>query len=326
MSDPDYFSRISYLIIEPNSACNLKCAFCNREQLVKKGWRDKKTLTPREYDDMIGLFQDCPIDTIKIEGISEPMLHKNFDQIARITRERFPKALIIIATNLQYNVAQTSFLKTISSIDMIYLSIDGTGKIFEQHRIGAKFERFIQSLDQIKGQTSPEERAKMHLNFTATEFNYQCLPEIYSIRDAYKLGSVRINLAQNWNEGELNDHNYHSGFIETMRRYVQDIKGVDAWDYKDCFWPFSGIVVDVFGNVRQCIINTDQAPIGNLFKEDIRDIFNKSQHYRMTRKKLSENCAPESCKTCDYKHLSRTLGHILKGAKIKNEPRKFKRL
>ena len=326
MNYPDYFSQISYLMIEPNSACNLKCTFCNREELVKKGWRDKKTLTPDEYNNMISLFQNCPIDTIKIEGISEPMLHKEFDKIACITREMFPKAFIIIATNLQYNVAKTAFFKTISNVDMIYLSIDGTDKIFEEHRIGASFDKFIQGLDQIKDQTTPEERKKMYLNVTATEFNYQCLPEIYNIRVAYELGGVRINLAQNWNEDKLNEHNYHSDFIKAMERYAQDVKGAGGWDYKDCFWPFSGVVVDVFGNVRQCVVNTGQRPIGNLFEEDIRDIFNKHHHYRTVRKKLSNNCSPESCRTCDYKHLSHTLEHIFRGVEVKNESRAFKRL
>ena len=326
MTSPDYFSQISYLMIEPNSACNLKCTFCNRERLVKEGQRRKKTLSPEEYRGLLRLFQNCPIDTIKIEGLSEPMFHKEFDQIASITREMFPRAFVIIATNLCYDVTRTAFFKTISNVDMIYLSIDGVDKVFEEHRIGATFDRFIRSLDQIKNHTTLEERQKMHLNFTATEFNYQCLPEVYRICSAYELGGVRINLAQNWNEDELNDHDYNLDFIKMMKCYVQDVKGVGGWDYKDCFWPFSGIVVDVFGNVRQCIINTGQKPIGNVFREDIRDIYNKSQHYMMTRKKLARNCAPESCKTCDYKRLSPILEHIFKGKGIRSEPRVFKRL
>ena len=326
MTLPDYFGQLSYLMIEPNSACNLKCTFCNRERLVKEGQRKTKSLSPEEYRGLLRLFQHCPIDTIKIEGISEPMLHREFDQIALITREMFPRAFVIIATNLQYDMTRTRFFKTVPSVDMIYLSIDGVDKVFEEHRIGATFARFIQSLDQIKNHTTLEERQKMHLNFTATEFNYQCLPEVYRICSTYELGSVRINLAQNWNEDELNDHDYNLDFIKMMRRYAQDVKGVGGWDYKDCFWPFSGIVVDVFGNVRQCVINTGQKPIGNVFREDIRDIYNNAQHYLVTRKKLSKNCPPESCKTCDYKYLSHTLERIFKGTGIRNEPRVFKRL
>ena len=326
MKYPDYFSQISYLMIEANSSCNLKCTFCNRERLVKEGYRDLRTLTLTEYSGILSHFKDCPIDTIKIEGISEPMLHKKFDQIANITREMFPRAFVIIATNLQYNINRTAFFKTLPCVDMIYLSIDGIGKIFEEHRVGAKFDQFIYNLDVIKEQATFQEKKKMHLNFTATEFNYHCLPEVYKICHSYELGSVRINLAQNWNEDQYNKHNYHPDFLKMIKNYVKDVKGVDGWNYRDCFWPFEGIVVDVYGNIRQCVINTSQKPIGNLYKKNIRDIFNKSQHYLTMRDKLSKNCAPESCKTCDYKNLSHILTGIFKGIGLNNEARKFNRI
>ena len=60
---------------------------------------------------------------------------------------------------------------------------------------------------------------------------YQCIPEGYRICKTYELGSVRINLAQNWNEDELNNYGHYFDFIKTTRCCVRDIRGVGGWDY-----------------------------------------------------------------------------------------------
>ena len=92
MSTPDYFSQISYLMVETNSSCNLKCSFCNREELVAKGWREPLNISLEGFKKLLAPFKDCPIDTIKLEGISEPMMHPKFDVMARELRQSFPKA------------------------------------------------------------------------------------------------------------------------------------------------------------------------------------------------------------------------------------------
>lgn len=324
MNKTTQFEQISYLMIETNSSCNLKCTWCNRERLVAEGHREPKNLTVDEFKGMLGHFKDCAIDTVKLEGISEPMLHPQFDQMAQALREQFPKAFVIIATNCQYNVSKTKFVQTIPFVDMVYLSVDGVRETFEKHRTGASFKKLINSFDQIKELVSTEDRKKkLYINFTATEENIQELPEIYQIADYYGFAGVRINLVQNWNEDEENHHVFSDKFLEIINHYKKDLKGVPGWEYDECFWPFAGIIVDVFGNFRQCIINTSQKPLGNVHTDDVKKIFNESSHYQNVRSQLSKNCAPESCVNCDYHHQSQLLQNILGGKHIQNKPRSF---
>ena len=311
-------------MIETNSACNLDCRFCNRSELVAKGWREPKILALEEFQKSLAVFKDCPLDTIKIEGISEPFLHPQFDLMAAEVRNCFPNAFVIISTNLIYNLQKTAFLKTLEYVDMVYLSADGVGEKFEWSREGADWGKFIKSLDDICQNVSPEvRRKKLHLNFTCTEHNYQCLPELYKIKEERDLASVRINLAQNWSEDQENGHHFEEELLELLSAHGEDVKGVPSWQYSECFWPFQGLVVDVFGNMRQCIINTSQQPLGNIFTDDPRKIYNESQHYREVRKQLKNGCAAKSCRNCDYKHLGDYLVKILGERGEKNHPRIF---
>ena len=311
-------------MIETNSSCNLKCKYCNREDLVRVGVRPLKNLTEEEFRKMLDVFKDCNIDTVKLEGISEPMLHSRFDIMAKILKEYFPEAFVIIATNLQYKVERTPFLRTLDYVDMVYLSIDGTKRIYEEARPGAKYEKLLNSLDDIKRLVPKNVRnQKLHINFVLTGENYNDLPEVYKLRDKYDLSSVRINFAQNWNEGEIGSHSYSNEVIEMARRYKKDVKGVADWNYNRCFWPFAGISVDVFGDVRLCIINTSQVPLCNILKNDVEKYFNESDYYNNIRKSLQHNSATDSCSNCDYKALTEVLGKVFSENLGQNDSRKF---
>lgn len=313
MSDP--FSNINYLMLEINSECNLKCIHCNREDQVKKGARPSRSLSPKEFQGILSKFKNCNIEVVKLEGLSEPMLSKDIDQHAKLLKENFIDVFTILPTNLQYDVEQTKFLETLPFIDMVYLSIDGVGETYEQHRPPAKFDKFIASLDKIKTLVPKETRSsKLHFNFTLTPENAKDLPEIYKLKDFYGLASVRINLAQNWNENESNKIDFGPNIIEIGKKYKEDMKGVPNWKYEQCYWPHTGLTVDVFGNVRQCIVNTSQEPLGNIFEDNISDLFNYSEYYINVREQLKINEPPNSCVNCDYKGLGPTLEKIFEGS------------
>jgi len=322
----DYFSEISYLMIEPNTACNLKCKTCSRKILEEKGLREPKNLSLEELRQILKTFKDCKIDTIKVEWLSEPMLHPQYDQIVKTIREYFPDAFIITPTNLQYDLTKTPFLKVIPYTDLMYLSIDAVGDLYEEIRTGAKFDRLIDSLENIKKLVSSEDRKnKLQISTVVTKENYKELPKIYEPKEKYGIGSIRINLAQNWDVDELNKNEFDDEMLEYLKKFKEDIQGVPCWDYKDCFWPYSGIVIDALGNIRQCVLTSTQEPIGNIFKEDVKKIFNENANYLELREKLGKNIPPESCKTCDYKFLTCPLQKIF-GKDLGKKPRHFKLL
>ena len=324
MSAPDYFSEITYLMLETNSTCNLACRFCNRPQLVEMGLRAKKIMSREEFHSLCTLFTQTRLDTIKLEGLSEPMMCPQFEWYAETLRSYFPEAFVIIATNLQYNLEKTPFVATLPFVDMVYLSIDGVGSAYEEARPGAKYERLLSSLADIKRLVPKEVRQqKLHINFVCSPYNYQTLPKMYEFKEEYDLASVRINLAQNWNEDEMNPLDFSQEMLDFLQPYKGDVKGVSGWEYNECFWPFAGMIVDVYGDFRQCIINTSQEALGNVFNDDVRAIFNESAHYREVRRTLQKNCAPHVCRNCDYNNLSPILQKLQGGKHIPAPPRSF---
>ncbi len=310
------FEQISYLVLEANSHCNLSCPSCNRAELESQGLRQPKHLQAAELIQILDTFKNCKVDTVKFQWLSEPMLHPNYDELCRLIRERFPKAFVIIATNLQYDPLKTPFFKTLPLVDMVYLSIDGVGAIYEQARKGATYHKLLLSLKSIQENVSAEVRAqKLFVNFIATDHNSCQLPDIYNLKDRYGLAGVRINLAQNWSVNSSRDGQFSSGTVDVLKNYAQDIKGVGGWEYRDCFWPYNGVTIDVFGDVRMCVIKTDTKPVANIFRDDFQKVYNESLVYLNARSALENNVAPEGCESCSYKSLSPVLEQIFEDRK-----------
>lgn len=322
----DYFSEISYLMIETNSSCNLKCPTCNRERLKELGMRQDKYLTLDEFKQNLSQFHKCPLEIVKLEGISEPMLHPEFHFMAEEVRRAFPDVFMIVATNCQYNLLKTPFIKTLPFADMYYLSIDGTEKIFEEARLGSSWEKLLKFFDDLVENVPEEERKKkLFINFTATSKNYLEIPKIYEMVKKYGLAGVRINLAQDWNEDRPNPHVFTDEMIEFLKQFKDDIKGSAPWKYDQCFWPNNGAVLDVFGNLRQCIINTSQEPLMNIHESSLSEFYNHSEHYKITRDNLFNNKPGNECVNCDYFHLAPVLAKIFDNEPTPNRPRTFKR-
>jgi radical SAM protein with 4Fe4S-binding SPASM domain len=322
MSNNNHFENISYLILEVNSECNLECIFCNRPRLVKEGRRAKATMSLENFEFILHKFKDNDIETVKIEGISEPMLNANFDKYCKLMREYFPNVKIIVFTNAQYNALKVPLFKTLEFIDELYLSIDGVRETYEKIRKGASWNRFLKTCDDITQNVPIETRKeKIKFNYTMSIDNYSELDEVYSLQKKYSFKGVSINLVQDWNEDSKNKRTYSEELIKKFKTYEKDIKGVGGWNYSDCYWPYEGCVIDVYGNITQCIINTTMKPIGNIFREDIKELYNKNAVLTNARKGLRSNCPPTQCASCDYKLQTNTIEKIIGR---KNKPRKFK--
>ena len=104
-------------------------------------------------------------------------------------------------------------------------------------------------METIKKSVSVEDRLnKLHFNFTLTPGNAKDLSAVYKLKDEYGLASVRLNLAQNWNEDQKNSIDFNSDLVSIAQKFKTDMKGVPNWKYDQCFWPHRGLTVDVFGN------------------------------------------------------------------------------
>lgn len=312
MTEPKtQFELVDYLVLEANSHCNLACASCNRAQLEAAGLRQAKVMSEEELRFIMNVFSNHRLHTIKFEWLSEPMLHSQYDVLCDLIKAKQPQAFLITATNLQYSLDKVPFRQMLPFVDMVYLSIDGVESRYERARQGAKWERLLESLDQIVSSVDASTRKqKLHINMTVTKDNYRDIAKIYDLRQRFGFASVRLNLAQEWSVDSCPFPKVTSRMVDELRKWRADLKGVAGWDYKDCFWPFNGLTIDVYGNIRQCIIKTNSQPIGNVFTDNVREIFNSSPMLVKARDRIRANAPPAGCETCSYKFLSPILRAI----------------
>lgn len=310
----DHFSKITYLVLEAGTDCNLKCSFCPREDLVQSGKRPRKVMSLDEYELVLSKFDECNITDIKLHGLSEVMMIPKFNEYVSLVKKHQKKSHITLVTNGQYNLKSSSLLDTIPLVDEIWFSIDGIEDVYEKVRKGAKWSKMIKLLDDLSLQDDYSNiKNKIYIQFTLSSMNYTHLPKMYEIVEKYGFAGVRFNLVQDW-VGSNENKFYEKDDIEMMnmvQKYKKDLKGSGGWKYKDCFWPYEGMFIDAYGDIRHCILNYTMKPIGNVFNDDIVELYNNGTIYTEAREGLQMNTPPPQCKTCDYNCMSDTIFGIL---------------
>ena len=68
---------IDYIYIETTNYCNLKCSFCNRDQVIGS----LQHMTLFNFQSLLEKIKDHPVKEAKLMGMGEPFLHPNFDEM-----------------------------------------------------------------------------------------------------------------------------------------------------------------------------------------------------------------------------------------------------
>lgn len=297
--------QIDYACFETTNYCNLKCSFCNREEVVA-GYGKLQHISLENWEKILNKLKDEPIKNIKLTGLGEPFLHPKFNQICEMVKVFFPNAKLIVATNCQYTI-NDNFKKSLRYIDMMYLSIDGFKESYERDRYPAKWEKLIKFLFDFE--KVERFNCDVSINYVVNSKNVYDIEKIKKLAEKNNLTELRLNLAQNWNEEEQINIDYTNAEKIHLQKFKKDLKGIAPWTWSDCWWPDHGLYVDVFGNVKVCIINTGSESFGNILKEDIKTIKNNKK-----LKEISRGCKKNEpsihCLNCSYKELSPLIQEI----------------
>lgn len=299
--------QVKYAYIETTSYCNLNCSFCNRDDVVLK----PEHMTIETYRMILNKLKNHPIQEIKLMGMGEPFLHPKFSEICKLTKETFPNAKVISATNGQFQLSG-NFKRSLAFIDLLYLSIDGYGETYEKFRKPARWSKLLKFLSDLKD--CNKYKCQTAINYTINPDNVYDIPKVERLLSRFDLDEFRLNIVQNWNEDEKVE-GLISGFkqedIEFLKGYKHLMKGRPIWDYSDCFWVKEGLYMSVNGDVKICCMNTAAKPIGNLITD-----LSVSQSFLNKRfieiKNGCESNTPSShCSNCSYKELTNILPKIL---------------
>ena len=265
-----------------------------------------------DYEVILKKIRKHPIQEIKLMGMGEPYLHPRFSEICALTRKYFPDAFIISATNCQYKLNE-NFKDSLQHIDLLYLSIDGWGELYEKYRPPSKWSVLLKFLNDLKD--IDRGRAKLAINYTLNPENIFDVVKMPGLIEQYNLDELRINLVQNWSEEE-SDAELISGFtsdhIQFLREnFSEQIKGKAVWDFNDCFWVQNGLYVTCTGDIKICCMNTSTAPIGNLIKDPAVSLSWGNKRFQAIKHGCETNNPETHCANCSYKELVPILSSIL---------------
>jgi len=136
-----------HLDIEITSRCNLKCSFCDKLSLMKKG----------QFGDMdIQLFKKI-IDEgaanklcgIKLSYRGEPLLHKNIIEMIRYAKS---KGVLDVYFNTNGMLLTPEMNEKLidAGLDRISVSVDGNDPaLFEQQRKGASYNVILKNIENL---------------------------------------------------------------------------------------------------------------------------------------------------------------------------------
>lgn len=306
---------LTYAYLETTNYCNLKCSFCNREEVIGA----LQHMSIKNFRQILEKLKNHPIKEAKLMGMGEPLLHPQFDIICKLFKQYFPDAFLIVATNCQYPInpgtkMHDKFQECMKYIDLLYFSIDGYKESYERDRSPAKWSKLISFLDNFKLMNRFD--CKVTCNYVVNPDNVYDIEIINDkIVNKYKLEELRINIAQNWSEDESMPGGYTLQDIDYLRtNWQNNIKGKDKWDFKDCFWVKEGIYVTVEGEVKMCCLNTGARSFGNMLYTDL-DRIRTSDRYFKVKNGCVTNKPSEHCVKCSYKELVPLLSKIKQNEK-----------
>lgn len=295
---------VTYAYIETTNYCNLSCSFCNRTEAIDK----LMSMTIPNFKILLDKIKHFPITEAKLMGMGEPFFHPEYSEICRLFKNTFPNCRIISSTNCQYRISN-NFKESLKYLDVLYLSIDGYKESYEKYRKPAKWSKLIEFLDEFEKIYHFD--CEIVINYIVNPDNVFDIQKVNDeIFSKYKfINKLWINIAQNWSEDEKMVSGYTDEQIKYLQSWKDNIKGKDKWDYKDCFWPQTGLYITVNGDVKVCCLNTDTQSFGNIFESEFDEIRN-TKRYIDVKNGCEANKPTEHCKNCSYKELTPLLYEI----------------
>ncbi len=305
---------ITYAYLETTNYCNLDCSFCNRKNVIG----ELQHMPLHKWEKLLEGIKHHPIKEAKLMGMGEPFLHPDFDHVCRMFKEVFPKCKVIVATNCQFDISRRTKLRSILEdslkyIDMLYFSIDGYKENYERDRAPAKWSKLIQFLKDFKMINRYD--CDVVVNYVVNAYNVEDIEKIDKLRKENKLGMLRLNIAQIWDEDikmedDIRTYGYTTKQLDYLKHnWGENIMGKSGWDFEDCFWVKNGLYVTVEGYVKMCCMNTEAIPFGNLFENSIDDV-RLTDEYQKVKNGCSTNNPTKHCKSCSYKELVPMLSYL----------------
>jgi MoaA/NifB/PqqE/SkfB family radical SAM enzyme len=300
-------NKIKISFLELTQFCNMKCVFCDNQNIQKK-----KLLKFDEIKDFESMIDSVEGDTehsyIDISGYGEVMTHPEFTKFLKLFKEKNKNVRIntngtLIGDYLQKIIDSTVIELTISVNTLnrdTYIKLMGEDKL-------------ITVLDNINEIKNKGYKGKISLSFVINKYNFDEIPEFIRLGKNLNCHIACVGLTPTLKDMYPKDLMLEitedvKKKVEEYKKYAEEQKisffifnpDTDSsntermLNIKNCHYVNDYFFVGVNGNVVPCCWS--RVSMGNIKKEGFREIFDGKRYDKL--RKLIKNGDSKYCLNC----------------------------
>lgn len=298
------------IYIETNNNCNFKCLYCQVPRWDKKSIYLSKTLFIRILDQISSLTK------IRLQGIGEPLLNKEFIDMLKLGESR-GIAMSFFSNGSLCNGRVAEQLAQLKNTFIIF-SVDGaTAETFEKIRAGGNFQEVkenIRNLVQLRGK---KKQPMISIWSVITKDNIQEITQIIMLAKELGVDSISLQpFLNDWGKDEMKEYidkvklDIHSADTLNQISKAKEVAKENKIKLEVCYdsfiskknkctWPSKSAYIAANGDVVPCcmLADSDTVTMGNIFEKSFVQIW-YSEKYRDFRKRIRRHDLPDYCKHC----------------------------
>jgi radical SAM protein with 4Fe4S-binding SPASM domain len=297
------------LILEPATACNLRCPFCPTGGGFTK--LPREVLTPGTFERILTHLRVELLRNVALYNWGEPFLNRHTLDFVSYFHER--NKITLISSNLSVRDYDAEFFDRLvgSGLDLLIASIDGASQeSYEKYRVGGSYQRILRNLRGLAerkrrlGSPHPRVFYKMLLH----RFNQH---EVDEARRAAESAECEFVLDLSFGcPDAVRDSWIADSIREEYGTAIPPIAGftepLDPTMSTHCHQLWDSIVVNADGAVFPCCLVYDPAQaVGNLVEQDIAEVWNGPRMIELRRFVANPAApaptAPNHCAGCSMR-------------------------
>ena len=308
---------------EITSKCNLQCEHCRAANNNSRS--SSNNFDSSDYKRVIEKLGESEIFTLGITG-GEPFLHPYFWEILEECKKyNFELIVYTNGTFIDSNVAKR-MAGILDTNDILHISLDGGTEVANDRQRGkGSFKKTYKALEHLK-----DANLSVRLNVVPTKLNVDSIPELCDIAVKFSVkefGASPLMLAGRasgnhlmpdqeklfemeqlvYNRLKFTNTKYIGGISGTVHSYLSLPEWFDDNIYKIkhigkerklCDAGNRKLFIDAIGDVYPCNLFAEHKEfiIGNIFYQDIKEIWNSSKLELFRNGYRVENVKCKECK------------------------------
>ena len=274
-----------HITIEPTNFCNLRCPVCETGCRILE--RPQGFMSLDNFKKIIDKIYKHT-NTLMFYFMGEPFLNKDAYEMIKYAKAK--NIFVEACTNGDFVDGR----KLIDSgIDKISFQIGGTAQETHQiYRVNSNLEKILNNIKEaIKRKKETDAKTEIILGFIVMKHNEHQLNNFFKLAEELGAkGEIISPCVRDFKQGKMflpKDKKY---WIYNKQDFENGIlKPKTPMDRNSCWWIWHSLVITWDGDVVPCCRDPKAKYImGNIFKNDLKDIWNNKK-YKMFRKQILTN-------------------------------------